>query len=65
MLFEKIIELVRQQGWEQQKVGRTRFSGNVGTIFYKDGMVLTVSIVEEGSMTYPDKEEIKEMFGHG
>jgi len=65
MLFEKIIELAKQQGWEEQKCGRTGFSGNVGTNFYKDGKVLTVSIVEEGSMTYPDEEEIKEMFGHG
>jgi len=31
--------------------------------FFKDGKVLTVSIVEENHMTYPDEDEMKELFG--
>ena len=63
MLFNKIVELVKKLGWKEQNCGMIGFSGSIGTNFYKNGKVLTVSIVEEGHMTYPDNDEIKEMFG--
>lgn len=63
MLFNKIVELVEKHGWKQQKCGMAGISGSIGTNFFKDGKVLTVSIVEEGNMIYPDDDELKEMFG--
>ena len=63
MLFNKIVELVEEHGWKQQNCGMTGISGSIGTNFFKDGKVLTVSIVEEGNMIYPDDDELKEMFG--
>jgi hypothetical protein len=63
MLFNKIVELVEKHGWKQQNCGMAGISGSIGTNFFKDGKVLTVSIVEEGNMIYPDDDELKEMFG--
>ena len=63
MLFNKIVELVEEHGWKQQNCGMTGISGSIGPNFYKDGKVLTISIVEEGHITYPDNDELKEMFG--
>jgi hypothetical protein len=63
MFFDKIIKLAKEHGWKQQDCGITGISGSSGTNFYKDGKVLTVSVVGEGHMTYPDKDELKEMFG--
>jgi len=63
MFLKKIIRIVKKHGWKQQICGITGFSGGLGTNFYKDGKVLSVSIVEEGRMTYPDEDELKEMFG--
>ena len=63
MLFNKIVELVEKHGWKQQNCGVVGISGSIGTNFFKNGKVLSISIVEEGYMTYPDDDEIKEMFG--
>ena len=63
MLFDKIIKLAKEHGWKQQNCGITGISGSPGTNFYKDGKVLTLFIVEEGTMTYPDEDELREMFG--
>ena len=63
MLFNKIVELAKERGWKQQNCGRIGICESIGTNFYKDGKVLTVSIVGEGHMTYPDDDELKEMFG--
>ena len=63
MLFNNIVELVEKHGWKQQNCGMAGISGIIGTNFFKDGKVLTVSIVEEGNMIYPDDDELKEMFG--
>ena len=63
MMFEKIIQLSKKHGWKEQVCGVTGICGSLGTNFYKDGKVLTVSIVEEGHMTYPDEDEIRELFG--
>ena len=63
MILKKIIELAEEHSWIQQTCGMTGISGSIGTNFYKDGKVLSVSIVEEGRMTYPDEDELKEMFG--
>jgi len=63
MLIDKIIELAKELGWKQQRGGTVGISGSTGTNFYKDGKVLTVSIVEEGIMIYPDEDEIREIFG--
>ena len=63
MLFDKIVELAKAHGWKEQNCGVIVISGSIGTNFYKDGEVLSVSIVEEGHITYPDEDEIKEMFG--
>jgi len=63
MLFEKVIQLAKKHGWKEQVYGVTGICGSLGTNFYKDGKVLTVSIVEEGHMTYPDEDEIREVFG--
>jgi len=38
----------------------THTSAYVNTIM---GRLITVSIVEEGHMTYPDEDEIRELFG--
>jgi hypothetical protein len=65
MLLEKIVNLAQERGWKQQACGATGTSGSWGTNFYKDGKVLSVSIVEEGHMVYPDKDELAEMFGRG
>ncbi len=62
MFLIKIIGIVKKHGWKQQICGIIGFSGGFGTNFYKDGKVLSVSIVEEGQMTYPDEDELKEMF---
>ena len=61
-MFKKITNLVKKHGWKQQTCGITGFSDSLGTNFYKNGKVLTVSIVEEGHMIYPDEDELKEMF---
>jgi len=63
MLFNNIVELAKEHGWKQQNCGMIGISGSIGTNFYKDGKVLTVSIVGEGHITYPDDDELKEMFG--
>ena len=63
MFLEKIIEFAKKHGWKQQTCKVAGFSGGSGTNFYKDGQVLSVSIVVEGQMTYPDEDELKEMFG--
>ena len=63
MLFNKIVELAKEHGWKQQNCGMIGISGSIGTNFYKDGKILTVSIIREGQMTYPDDDELKEMFG--
>ena len=63
MLFEKIIELVTEHGWKEQKCGIVGSSGSFGSNFFKEGKLLTVSIIEEGHMAYPDEDEIAEMFG--
>jgi len=65
MLLEKIINLAKEHGWKQQDCGATGISGSWGTNFYKDGKVLSVSIVEEGHMVYPSRDELAEMFGNG
>ena len=62
MLLKEIVELAEKYGWREQHCGATVFSGSIGTNFYKDGKVLTVSMVEEGHMTYPDEDELKELF---
>lgn len=62
-MFKKIINLVKKHGWKQQTCGPTWFSGSLGTNFYKDGKVLSISIIEEGHMICPDEDELKEMFG--
>ena len=62
MLFDEIVQLANEHGWKQQACGITGISGCVGTNFYKDGKVLTVSITEKGHMIYPDEHELKEMF---
>ena len=62
-MFKKIIGLARKRGWKQQACGLTGLSGSLGTNFYKDGKVLSISFVEEGHMMYPDEDELKEMFG--
>ena len=63
MLFNKILELVKKHGWKQQNCSIVGIDGSVGTNFYKDGKVLTLSFVEKGHITYPDDDELKEMFG--
>jgi len=63
MMFEKIVQLAKKHGWKEQVCGVTGICGSLGTTFYKDGKVLTVSIVEENHMTYPDENEMKELFG--
>ena len=63
MIFDKIINLLKRDGWKQQVGGMTGFSGSFGTNFYKDGKVLSISIVEEGHMVYPDEDELTKMFG--
>ena len=63
MFLEKIIQFAKEHGWKQQTCEITGFSGSYGTNFYKNGQFLSVSIVEEGQMIYPDDDELKEMFG--
>ena len=63
MFLKKIIKIVKKHGWKQQTCGVTGFNGSIGTNFFKDGEVLSVSIIKEGHMTYPDEDELKEMFG--
>ena len=63
MLLDKIIRLAKKSGWKQQTGGMVGFSGGVGTNFFKKGTLLSVSIIEEGNPTYPDDDELKDMFG--
>jgi len=65
MFLEKIINLAKEHGWKKQICGVTGISGSCGTNFYKDGKVLSVSVVEEGDMIYPGEDELEEMFGKG
>ena len=62
-MFEEIIERLKKDGWKEQVCGITTFSGSTGTNLYKAGRVLSLSMTEEGHMTYPDQDELKEMFG--
>ena len=62
MMFEKIVQLAKKHGWKEQVCGVTGICGSVGTNLHKDGKVLSVSIVEEGHMTFPDENEIKDLF---
>ena len=62
-MFEEIIKPLKKDGWKEQACGVTMFSGNTGTNLYKAGRVLCLSMTEEGYMTYPDQDELKEMFG--
>jgi hypothetical protein len=63
MLLDTIIQLAKKNGWKQQIGGMVGFSGNAGTNFFKNGTILSVSIIEEGNPTYPDDDELKDMFG--
>jgi len=63
MFFKKVIHLAKAHGWKEQTCGLTGICGSFGINLYKDGKVLSISIVEEGHMVYPDDDEIKEMFG--
>ena len=60
--FERIIKLLKDDDWKEQICRMTTFSGSTGTNFYKNGKLLSLSITEEGHMTYPDENELKEMF---
>ena len=62
-MFEEIIALLKKGGWKGQVCGMVTFSGSTGTNLYKNGKLLSLSITEEGHMTYPDQDELKEMFG--
>ena len=48
---------------ETKNYGMIGNSGSIGTSFCKDGKALTISIVGEGQIIYPDDNELKEMFG--
>ena len=63
MLFDKIIQLAKKHGWKEQFCGLTGICGSLGTNLYRDGKILSISIVEEGHMTYPDEDGIRELFG--
>ena len=63
MLFEKIIQLAKEHGWKEQVCGVAGIFGSIGTNLYKDGKVLSVSIVEEGHITYPDEDDFRDLFG--
>jgi hypothetical protein len=63
MLLDKIIQLAKKNGWKQQIGGMVGFSDNVGTNFIKKGTLLSVSIIDEGNPTYPDDDELKDIFG--
>jgi len=62
MPFGNIIRLAKKHRWKGQVCGLTGICGSVGTNLHKDGKVLSVSIVEEGHMTFPDDDEIKDLF---
>jgi len=62
-MIEDIIKLLKKNGWKEQTCGMTFFSGSTGTNLYKSGKVLSVSILEEGHMAYPDPDELEDMFG--
>jgi len=61
-MFEEIIERLKKDGWKEQVCGVTTFSGSTGTNLYRNGKLLSLSTTEEGHMTYPDPDELKEMF---
>lgn len=61
--IEETIERFKKDGWKEQVCGTTIFSGSTGTNLFKAGKVLSLSMTEEGHMTYPDPDELKEMFG--
>lgn len=63
VLFRKIIEHLKKEGWKEQLCGIVGFSGSTGTNLCKTGKVLSLSLTEEGHLMYPDPEEFKEMFG--
>lgn len=62
-MLKKIVEIIKKHGWKEQICGLIGFSGSYGTNFYKDGKVLSISVVEKGHMCYPHEDELKEMFG--
>ena len=62
-MFEEIIKRFKKNGWKEQVCGITIFSGSTGTNLFKAGKVLSLSITEERHMSYPDQDELKEMFG--
>lgn len=63
MLLAKIIQLAKAHGWKEQLCGLAGSSGSVGTNLYKNGEILSISIIEEGHMAYPDEDQIRELFG--
>ena len=62
-MFGQISDQVKDRGWKEQSSGIIGSSGSYGTNFYKDEALLSISIVNEGHVTYPDEDELKEMFG--
>jgi hypothetical protein len=63
MMFEKAIQPAINHGWKEQVCGVTGMCGSLNADLYKDGKVLTVSILDEWQVTYPDEDEIRELFG--
>ena len=48
MVFKKIIHLAKADGWKAQTCGVIGINGSSGINFYKDGKVLSISIVQKG-----------------
>jgi hypothetical protein len=63
MMFEKVIQPAKNHGWKEQVCSVTGMCGSLDTDLYKDGKALTVSTLDEWQVTYPDEDEIRELFG--
>lgn len=56
--YEQICELLRQEGWKEQRDGESNMNGVLGTNFMRSGCVIT--IIFNDTM---DEEEMLELFG--
>jgi hypothetical protein len=63
MIFQRIVRLARSLGWKQQSGGVADIWGGIGTTFFKEDRILSVSIIERGHIFYPDKDELRQLFG--
>lgn len=55
--YEQLKEILRQNGWKEQRGGEQYFNGDYGTNFMKEGSILGLSFCD-----WPDEELVEDLF---